>query len=403
MAQTAEQLSDAELRLLLAPGIGPHTHRKLIDVFRSAEDVVAAGESALKELPGIGRDTARAIRRAIEASEPDRERALLQEHDARIVQRGDAEYPELLGLIPDPPSALWMRGELKRKERLAIAIVGSRRCTAYGREQASRFASLLSQSGMTIVSGGAKGVDAEAHRGALRVHGRTIVVLGCGLARLYPTEHEKLFERVAEEGGAVVTEYPMEVGPHAENFPRRNRIVSGMALGVVVIEAAKRSGALITARLAAEEHGREVMALPGRVDSPASAGCLELLRSGGAALVRDHTDVLTQLDGADQLVRGAIEMAASADGAGGGTVDAEADASRPTTLFDANLTDDQRAMVGALSDSEDRILPLEQLAARTQIPMSRLMADLTVLQIRGRVQRDHRGVRLVDRTPSGKG
>jgi DNA processing protein len=275
-----------------------------------------------------------------------------------------------------------MRGRLDAKaDRLALAIVGSRQCTAYGREQASRFAALMAQCGLTIVSGGARGVDAEAHRGALRTGGRTIAVMACGLARCYPPEHADLFSRIVDGGGALVSEHPMAVEPRDRHFPARNRIISGLSLGVLVIEAALRSGALITARAAADDHGREVMALPGRVDSPASAGCLKAIREGWAALVVDHADVLQQLDASSQLVRGAL--------AAGG----HGDAATSSTLFDGNLSDGQRAIVEVLA-SADQPLVVDVLAARTQLPLSQIMTDLTLLQIRGRVRKDHRGVQL---------
>jgi DNA processing protein len=311
----------------------------------------------------------------------DGELAAMHDHSARLVMLGDGDYPPLLAAIDDPPAALWMKGRLADEDRLAIGIVGSRKCTAYGREQAGRFATLLAQAGLTIVSGGALGIDGEAHRGALRGGGRTIVVLGCGLSRCYPPEHEELFGRVIETGGAILSEHPMRTEPLAQFFPRRNRVISGLSLGVLVIEAAKRSGALITARLAAEEHGREVMALPGRVDSPASAGCLQLIQSGGGALVIDHADVLRQLDASSQLVRGALEAAGHTD------------AAARATLFDGNLTDGQRAIVGALADACDALM-LDELAAKTGLPVHQLMADLTLLEIRGRVRKDRQGVRL---------
>lgn len=381
MSSLPEQIPPATLRLLLAPGIGPITLRRLREYFGDDERAAAAGVKDLVKIDGIGPTTAAALHRALGEVDLDAERSLMVEHQVKLVQLDDEDYPALLAAIDDPPCALWVRGELTKEDRLAVGIVGSRNCSSYGREQAGRFASLLAQAGLTIVSGGALGIDGEAHRGALRVGGRTIVVMGCGLAQAYPTDHEELFEKIVRSGGAVISDYPMRIEPLARHFPRRNRIISGLSLGVLVIEASRRSGALITARLAAEEHGREVMALPGRVDSPASAGCLDLLQQGGAALVVDHADVLRQLDDASHLMRGALEVAGHAD------------AASEATLFDGHLTEGQRAIVDVLSLDGGRLLP-DQLASRTGLPLHQLLADLTLLEIRGRIQRDHRGARL---------
>ncbi len=382
MAQNARELTDAQLRMILAPGIGPATYRKLIDAFGCPDVVMGATVKDLAALDGLGSTVATSLRRAMDSVEPELERDAMAKGGARLIPIDDDDYPPLLAAIDSAPPALWVRGEVSQRDNLSIAIVGSRRCTTYGREQAGRFGALLAQAGLTVISGGAVGIDGEAHRGALRVKGRTIAVLGCGLSHCYPEQHEQLFERIVEHGGAMVSEYPMQTPPRATNFPRRNRIISGLSLGVLVIEAARRSGALITARLAAADHGREVMALPGRVDSPASAGCLAALRDGLAALVCDHTDVLNQLEAARHLLRGAVE-------ARGGDVPAETGPS----LFDNTLTEPQQAIMRTLADSGEPML-VDQIAASTQLPMSRLMAELTLLQIRGCVARDHRGVRL---------
>lgn len=381
MTRQPDQVSDASMTILLTPGIGPVTMGRLTERFGSHQRIVGATVSELLDIDGIGRETANTLREAFDQADPESERARMREAGACMIMHGDEDYPALLAAIPDPPIALWIKGNLTPEDRLSVAIVGSRRCTAYGREQTGRFASLLAQSGLTIVSGGALGVDAEAHRGTLRVGGRTLAVLGCGLAHCYPPQHDELFERIVASGGAILSEYPMHVGPLAQHFPRRNRIISGLSLGVLVVEAPQRSGALITARQAADEHGREVMALPGRVDSPASTGCLKAIRDGWAAMVLDHADVLNQLDASSHLVRGALEAAGHAD------------AESAATLFDANLTDDQQTIVNALHEA-DKPLLVDQIAARTQITMSRLTAELTLLQIRGRVHRDQRGISL---------
>jgi len=381
MPRDPREIEDATLRLLIAPGLGPVTIRRLRTHFGSDEAAVEATPGRLAKIQGIGRPTAEAIRAALDETEPDRERHAMAGRTVRVIMHGDVDYPPLLAAIPDPPAALFVRGDLAEADRLAVGIVGSRRCTSYGREQAGRFAALLAQSGLTIASGGALGIDSEAHRGALRVNGRTIVVLGCGHGVCYPQQNQELFERIVDGGGAVITEHPMEASPKAANFPRRNRIISGLSLGVLVVEAAARSGALITARLAAEEHGREVMAIPGRVDSPGSAGCLRLILDGGAALVVDHADVLRQLDASSTAVRGMLAAA--------GIREAQTQA----TLFDGSLTDGQSAIIRALEAAPEPVA-MEELAARTERPLNDVLAELTLLEIRGRVRRTGEGVQL---------
>ena len=380
MARSPQDIPDATLRLLMVPGIGPATMRKLNERFGSHEEAVGAPIDALMKIPGIARESAESLKRGMEAADVDAEREAMHRAHASLIVHGDDDYPPLLASISDPPPALWVRGTITNADRLAIAIVGSRRCSPYGREQAARFASLLAQSGLTILSGGAVGIDGEAHRGALRVNGRTIAVMGCGLTECYPTQHKELFDRIIDSNaGALISEHSMSTPPRATHFPARNRIISGLSLGVLVIEAAKRSGALITARAAAEQHGREVMALPGRVDSPASAGCLQAIREGWAALVRDHADVIAQLDASSQLVRGALEAAGHTD------------AATSATLFDANLTDGQKMIVDVLIEAGEPLV-VDQLVARTRLPLSQILSDLTLLQIRGRVNKDQRGI-----------
>jgi DNA processing protein len=298
---TITQLGKDLLPFTLTPGLGPVLTARLIewcegDLARAA----AAGVATLRRVPGFGPRRAEAVAAGLAAA---CERASREIDDAhrlgiRIVAKGDGAYPELMASLPDAPLVLYVRGTLDPAgaDRYPVAIVGSRKCTAYGLEQARTFAARLAKAGLTVVSGGARGVDSSAHRGVLAGGGRTVAVLGCGLAHCYPPENRDLFEAIAASG-AVVSELALETTPHPDQFPARNRIISGMSLGVVVIEADERSGALITARVAAEEHGREVMALPGRVDSGASRGTHSLIKSGGAALVTDAADVISILEG----------------------------------------------------------------------------------------------------------
>lgn len=390
MDQPNDTISDASLRVALARGIGATTYRRFLARFGDDQGIVNAAVSALEDIEGIGRKRAQSIRRELDDAPVDEERAAMGERGARLIMQGADAYPPLLATIPDPPVALWVRGSFRSaedEEPLGVAIVGSRRCTAYGREQAGRFASLLASCGLVIISGGARGIDGEAHRGALRAKGRTFAVMGCGLSVNYPPEHGDLFERIVNEGGALISEYPMHTEPRRELFPRRNRIISGLSLGVLVIEAGKGSGALITARQATEEHGRDVMCLPGRLDSAVSLGCLEAVRDGWATLVLDHADVLRQLDGARHLVAGAYEAAGRAQ------PNTES-GDRGASLFDGHLSDGQHAIIAAVRSAGGEGVAVDRIAAETQRPMAELMADLTLLQIRGVLARDARGIKL---------
>ena len=361
---------DALLTLSLTPGLGPTLIRRALDALGSAEAVLGASAQRLATIEGLGRGRSDKIRRAIAALDSDgkldREKALIAEHAVTLLAFDDPGYPKLLRHIPDPPPLLYVRGELREDDALALAVVGSRKCSHYGREQADRLASLCSASGLCIVSGGAYGIDAAAHRATLRVGGRTIAVLGSGLAKPYPDRHVELFNEIAAGCGALVSEVPMTFPPIAENFPRRNRIISGLSLGVLVVEAALRSGALITARLAVEEHGREVLALPGRVDVPTSAGCHKMIRQGWAKLVTNVGEILDGLGETGQMLKV------------GGSASAR---DEPDSLFDQNLTESQHKIIDAL----DQPLPLDQLVARTGLVVSVIQADLTMLSIRGMI------------------
>jgi DNA processing protein len=280
------------LALHLVPGIGPRLCAALLDRFGSAAAALRAPAHALREVPHIGAKIAEQLQSALSRPEVDSECALLEQHGVQVRFHGRPEYPAPLALTPLPPHLLYVKGTLEARDERAIAIVGSRSCTSYGRRIAERLAHDLARAGWTIVSGLARGIDGCAHRGALAAEGRTIAVLAGGLSRIYPPEHAELAAQVAASG-ALVSEAAMRMEPMAGMFPARNRIISGLCRGVVVIEANEKSGALITARHAGEQ-GREVFAIPGAVDSSASAGTLWLLRTG-AKLVRHADDVLEDL------------------------------------------------------------------------------------------------------------
>ena len=250
----------------------------------------------LSQVEGIGTRKSETIHSSLReaAAKVDAELAKAAAMNVSLVCPDDEAYPVLLRSIPDPPCILYVRGEFQPRDLNGFAIVGSRKCSYYGREQAERFGAILAGAGMTIVSGGARGTDSAAHRGALsHPQGRTIAVLGCGVDVAYPPENAGLFDQIAQRG-AVVSEYPLGTPPLADNFPRRNRIIAGLSRGVLVTEAAERSGALITARQAGDDHGRPVFAMPGRVDNPMSAGPHQLLRDG-AVLAAGLDDILNGL------------------------------------------------------------------------------------------------------------
>ncbi len=281
----------AALQLMLTPGIGPRMWQSLLERFETPAEVLAAPYDALLQVSGVGPKLASAIR----ASRPETARdewLACRERGIDLRVRGREDYPADLARIADPPPVLYCRGTLTAADELAVAIVGSRRCTLYGRQQAEKLAAGLARAGVTIVSGLARGIDAAAHRGALNAGGRTLAVFATGLSTIYPPEHADLAEEIVHHG-ALLTEGTLHQAPLPGLFPQRNRIVSGLSLAVIVVEASRASGALHTARHAMEQN-REVLAVPGRVDSDASLGCLDLIRDG-ATLIRGVEDVLTAL------------------------------------------------------------------------------------------------------------
>jgi len=387
----ARDLSD-EARALMAltrlPGLGPVRIARLIDARGSPTDALRAPLERLKHVEGIGAKTAAAIvgSRADADALVARELDQLDAIGTRVVTILDAAYPPLLKLIPSAPPVLRVRGELDPERiRDAVAIVGSRRCTIYGTEQAGRFAGSLGSAGVAIVSGGARGIDAAAHTAALDAGATTIVVQGCGLGHTYPGEHKDLYERVVNSGGAVVSELPFDTPPSAENFPARNRIISGLALGVLVIEAGRRSGALITARHAVEDHAREAFGVPGRVDSASSAGTNDLLKSG-AHLVTEPGEVL------EILGRSSTRAMASPPGPGRSRRRATAprSAAEPSPEPAPDLAPD----LGSLDPVARKIVealenPMtgDELSAALGLDPATLRAHATMLEIQGRIRR----------------
>ena len=365
------------LRLSLTRGVGPILTRRLIEQAGSAEAACEATPHLLQQIEGIGEAKARHIAASLKSS-LDAARAELDKADAagvRVVCPDDDEYPLLLKTIHDPPNLLYLKGSFEPRDLNAIAIVGSRKCSIYGREQAERFGGLLGGAGFTVISGGARGIDSAAHRGAMQhPAGRTIAVLGSGVDVVYPPENKGLFEQIAERG-AVVSEFPLGTQPLADNFPRRNRIVSGMSRGVLVIEAADvKSGALITARLAGE-HGRDMFALPGRVDNPLSIGPHQLIRDG-AIFTANLDDIINGLSPLPDEVDRPIPTRAAPEEL--------FNAPTPIANVEISLSERQQKIFDAVGQdavSADHIIEQTGLAAHE------VMQELTVLSLKGLVKR----------------
>ena len=349
------------LRLALVPGVGPRIRRALLERFGTPEAVLAAAPSLLREVSGVGPKLTGKIAAAGQI-DVEGTLALCRQHGVAVWTESDPVYPSMLREIHDPPGVLFVRGELRPPDAVAVAIVGTRHGTHYGLVQAERLAASLARAGVTIVSGLARGVDAAAHRGALSAGGRTIAVLASGVLNVYPPEHIGLADQVIEHG-ALLSEAPPYAEPLSGAFPQRNRLISGLSMGVVVVEAADRSGALITARHAMEQ-GREVFAGPGRIDSRTSRGCHQLIRDG-ARLVQSTDDILEELGPL-------VEAAPRADG--GKT-------HHPAELL---LNDVEQKVLDAVATDPTSV---DQIVQQTELPVPRVLSTLSVLEMRRLIRR----------------
>jgi len=273
-------------------GLGFLKLKNLKENFGSFAKAISEDEEKLSKVEGITKNLAVKIKKALREFDLKRELSLIKENRITLLSLEDKDYPKNLKEIYDPPYLLYVKGELKEQDENALAIVGSRIASYYGLSLAEKFSFLLALRGITIISGLARGIDTQAHKGALKAKGRTIAVLGSGLVNIYPEENKKLAEEI-ENSGALISEFPLEYPPLRQNFPRRNRVISGLSKGVIVVEAGERSGALITADFALEQ-GREVFAIPGKIDSPTSQGTHNLIKQG-AKLVSSIEDILEEL------------------------------------------------------------------------------------------------------------
>jgi DNA processing protein len=360
------------LRLHLTDQVGAITFARLLKHFGGVEEALEASAGYLASVPGIGVKTARRITESRDLIDVEEELDLADELGVRIITLDCPDYPPLLKQIHDPPAVLYVKGDLTREDELAVAVVGSRSCSHYGHEQASRLSHLLAAAGFTIVSGLARGIDSAAHRGAIAADGRTIAVQGRGLAGVFPPENTDLAQLIAENG-ALVSELPLRYEPLSGTFPARNRIISGLSLATIVVEARKRSGALITAQSAMEQN-REVMAVPGRVDAPGSVGPHKLIKDG-AVLVENIQDILEALGQVGKILKSHAAEAAT-----------KAQRAVEPALFNLEqirLTETESAVFDCLDLDPSNT---EHIISQSQVAPSGVYASLTSLQLKGLVK-----------------
>lgn len=354
------------LTLMRVSGIGNLLFYRLITHFGSPKRALNASAASLKEVHGISHRVAASITRQRATDEERREIDRCRQKGFHIITQHDPRYPALLLHIPDPPPVLYCHGELDGAA-CYIAVVGSRKATSYGLSSTRRLSRGLSAGGISVVSGMARGIDSAAHHGALDGGGRTIAVLGSGLERIYPAENRKLYQRIADNG-AVISEFPLDAGPEPHHFPQRNRIISGMSLGTVVVEAAKRSGSLITARLAAEQ-GREVFAVPGSIQSATARGAHQLIKQG-ATLVETTEDIIKEVAPQIGLQDNSMQ-----------TVDKD----KGVAVASFALTDTEREIWEAIGPYPTHI---DDLARRSGQKMAALTAALCQLEIKGAINQE---------------
>ena len=356
------------IALNMTPGVGPRAAARLLERFGSAEGVFGALRSELERLrlrPEAVESIALRDRHAAASVELERLREM---QGAEVLALDDGAYPSLLREIPDPPITLYVRGAWRAcLEAPCVGVVGSRRCSTYGQNVAQSLARDLASRGLTVVSGLARGIDAAAHRGALETGGRTAAVLGTGLDEVYPRDHRRLADEILEKGGALVTQFPLGTPPVAENFPYRNRIISGLSLGIVVVEASELSGSLITARLALEQ-GREVFAVPGNITSGNSFGTNYLIKGSGAKLIQTWQDVVAEFppDVAAQILPPELKK--------------EGRRSPAAQVAPDDLTEAERSVWGVLS--ADEAVHIDALSEASGLSVSELAGVLLGLELR---------------------
>lgn len=372
---TEKASTDPELKYWVAMhrvyGIGPARFRQLLRHFGSIDIAWSAPFSALVAA-GIGQENARSLEELRSKSDPDHEIETLDRLGISALRHDSPEYPKSLAETYDPPPVLYFKGQLPATETNAVAVVGSRRCTAYGREMTKRIATGFAQTGVAVYSGLARGIDGTAHRATLDAGGRTVAVVGGGLDSIYPAEHERMAGEMIEKGGAVVSEYPVGVRPKPEHFPRRNRVISGLTRGVVVVEAARKSGAMLTVKWALEQD-REVFAVPGSALSVNSEGPNWLIQQG-AKLTTSHLDVLEELNISPVLP----------EPANGNSEPAQGELGVDSLARKNNGTDIEYRVHGHLS-SIGEPCHADEISRSTGLPVAEVSSALSVLGLKGLV------------------
>ncbi|MEI8342214.1 MAG: DNA-processing protein DprA [Verrucomicrobiota bacterium] len=346
--------TEACIAINMIPKMGPVRLRKLLEVFENPQRILSAKAGELRSIDGIGNEVASTIASWEEQVDLQAELDRITAFGAHVLTQQSPEYPRLLREIHNPPILLYVWGKLSERDRHAIGVVGSRRTSHYGLECAKKLSYQLAYSGITVVSGLARGIDTAAHQGALAAKGRTIAVLGSGLNRLYPPENLQLAEKIAQSG-AVVSEFSMDVTADTQTFPMRNRIVSGWGTGVLVIEAGLNSGALITANQAVEQ-GRSVYAVPGQIDRPTAAGSNRLIQQG-AKLVTGAGDILDDLQ---ILLPVTPKLTASSP---------RSDLLQPV----------EKQIYDAINDNETAI---DEIIAKTKLPTATVSSTLLALEMK---------------------
>ncbi|HEY3104714.1 MAG TPA: DNA-processing protein DprA [Pyrinomonadaceae bacterium] len=358
------------IALNMTPGVGPRVTARLLEHFGSAEAIFDAPRRELALLR-LTPETIESIanRELHERAEQEIER--VRKLGGDIIVLDDGVYPSLLRETYDPPVVLYVKGAWSEcLERACVAIVGSRRCSTYGQNAALMLSRELAQRGVTIISGMARGIDAAAHRGALEAGGKTAAVMGTGLDQFYPRDHSKLALEILKKGGALVTQFPLGTPPVSENFPYRNRVISGLSLGVVVVEAAENSGSLITARLAMEQN-REVFAVPGNITSRNSFGTNYLIKGAGAKLVQQWQDIASELPA--EIAAQLLPPPSKKTKKQGELVD-------QLQLAPSDLSEHERAIFKLLST--DTPLQIDSLAETTKLSITQLTSALLALEMR---------------------